>query len=112
VQQLVANVIMFVPLGQFLRETVKSKQRKWDIGCFAFFVSLAIEIIQYIFKIGTFEVDDLIHNTWGAVIGCCIYESRMKYKWEEKIKTLMPLELFAAGIVLISTYSLRRCAFR
>lgn len=58
------NVILFIPLGVAL---------KWigvkDVKKAGFFTSLLIEILQFTFALGTFECDDLIHNTLGAVIG-------------------------------------------
>ena len=60
----IGNVILFMPLGVAL---------KWigvkDVKKAGFFTSLLIEILQLIFALGTFEFDDLIHNTLGAVIG-------------------------------------------
>ena len=58
------NVILFIPLGIAL---------KWvgirDVKKAGFFTSLLIEVLQLTFALGTFECDDLIHNTLGAVIG-------------------------------------------
>lgn len=60
----IGNVVLFIPLGIFL---------KWvgvgDVKRAGFFASLLIEILQFTFALGTFECDDLIHNTLGAVIG-------------------------------------------
>lgn len=60
----IGNIVLFIPLGVSL---------KWvgvrDVKKAGFLVSLTIEIIQFIFSLGTFECDDLIHNTLGAVIG-------------------------------------------
>ena len=38
-----------------------------------FIGSLGIELIQLIFKMGMFELDDVIHNVLGAVLGSCLY---------------------------------------
>lgn len=35
--------------------------------------TLTIEVIQYITKLGVFDVDDIIMNTLGGIIGYCIY---------------------------------------
>lgn len=35
--------------------------------------SISIEFAQYIFNLGWCEVDDVISNTLGAVIGCGLY---------------------------------------
>ena len=35
--------------------------------------SLVIEVIQLTFKIGSFDVDDLLLNTVGGILGCITY---------------------------------------
>ena len=60
----IGNVILFIPLGAALGAV-----GKWDVKKAGFFASLLIEILQFTFALGTFECDDLIHNTLGAVIG-------------------------------------------
>ena len=42
------------------------------LGSFLF--SLIIESCQYIFKVGVFDVDDLLLNTIGRLIGYIIYK--------------------------------------
>ena len=60
----IGNVVLFIPLGVAL---------KWsgvrDMKKAGFLASLLIEVLQFTFALGTFECDDLIHNTLGAVIG-------------------------------------------
>lgn len=60
----IGNVVLFIPLGIAL---------KWvgmgDVKKAGFLASLLIETLQLIFALGTFECDDLIHNTLGVVIG-------------------------------------------
>ena len=60
----IGNVVLFIPLG-----VVLSVVKKWDVKRAGFFISLFIEVLQFTFALGTFECDDLIHNTLGAVIG-------------------------------------------
>lgn len=64
------NALLFYPLGVAFygfNNDKKIKLRYFIL--FAFCLSLIIEVSQYIFCLGTAEVDDLIHNTLGAVIG-------------------------------------------
>ena len=60
----IGNVILFIPLGVAL----KCGGMK-DVKKAGFFASLLIEVLQFTFALGTFECDDLIHNTLGVVIG-------------------------------------------
>lgn len=60
----IGNVVLFVPLGVALKcGGVK------DVKKAGLLASLLIEVLQFTFALGTFECDDLIHNTLGAVIG-------------------------------------------
>ncbi|MBE5963167.1 MAG: VanZ family protein [Lachnospiraceae bacterium] len=67
-QQLVLNIVMFVPLG-FILPIVFVSMRKWwkMILCVIAFI-LCIEAFQYFIGRAA-DVDDLIMNTLGAVIG-------------------------------------------
>lgn len=58
------NVVLFIPLGVALKWSGVKDAKKAG-----FFTSILIETIQFTFALGTFECDDLIHNTLGAVIG-------------------------------------------
>ncbi|MBO1511939.1 VanZ family protein [Metabacillus bambusae] len=67
--QFVGNVLAFVPFG-FLLPLLVSRlgsfiRMVW--GTVAF--SLLVEIAQLIFRVGAFDVDDLLLNTIGGVIG-------------------------------------------
>ena len=58
------------------------------VGFLGFMFSLCVETIQLITKVGCFDVDDLMLNTLGAMIGCgafliCNKFRRWKYGEEE-----------------------------
>ena len=68
---LVGNVVMFIPLG-YLLWGVFPKQRK--IFTFLLCVTamiLVVEAVQYVTLLGSCDVDDLILNLMGAIIGWC-----------------------------------------
>ena len=69
------NVAVFVPFGFFLSEFLAASKRfssgqrlRW-VTLIAFGLSLSIEILQLIFRVGQFELTDLILNTFGAFVG-------------------------------------------
>lgn len=69
------NVVFFVPLG-FLYGCLDIeffKKRKWLIILNSCSSSIVIEFIQYVFKLGFAEIDDVIHNTLGATIGILLF---------------------------------------
>ena len=102
---LLGNVLVFIPIGMLVAQLTKVKHKYLISGIIGFLFSLVIEITQYFTLLGTFEVDDLIHNTWGAVIGCSLALALMKKEKNIKanVKTLMPMVVFAA---LIGSFSL------
>lgn len=71
----VENIILFIPMGMFLQ--AYKKNTKFAIGC-AIVISLMIELLQYVFCCGKTEVDDVMANVIGAIIGCSIIKTRSK----------------------------------
>ncbi len=68
---LLGNIILFIPLGVMISKIIKRNNIFIAIGI-GLLCSLMIETYQYFSCVGTFELDDLIQNTWGACIGCCL----------------------------------------
>ncbi len=68
-EQIVLNILLFVPFGFLLVFLLKRLGSIKIIVPLAFLFSLSIELSQLIFKIGLFELDDLFNNTLGALIG-------------------------------------------
>lgn len=66
----IGNIILFFPLGVAISYSKLGKLKRAVL--LGFLVSLFIEMLQLIFSLGTFEIDDLIHNTIGTVIGFII----------------------------------------
>ena len=60
----IGNIALFIPLGVAMKCSGVRDVKKAGI-----LASLTIEVLQFTFALGTFECDDLIHNTLGAVIG-------------------------------------------
>lgn len=68
-ENLTGNIIGFVPFG-FILPLLLSKFHSFKkIGIATFCLSLTFEILQLIFRFGSFDVDDLILNTLGGMIG-------------------------------------------
>lgn len=68
---LFGNIAIFIPNGIFVSVLLKNKWMGW-LGAFvtSFGLSLGLECSQILFSMGSFDVDDLILNTAGGVIGC------------------------------------------
>ena len=82
---LFGNVIIFIPFGFFL--PMGSRYRSFFTTTFySFGLSLGVEMFQFITKVGSFDVDDLLLNTMGGAIGylCFITLNYMRRKHHEK----------------------------
>lgn len=66
---LAGNVVAFIPFGFFLPLLKPKMARFFLIFCSTFFFSLGIECIQLVYRVGTFDVDDLFLNTLGGILG-------------------------------------------
>ncbi len=67
------NVFFFTPLGFFVPALYTFKNKGLWTFVISLMTTLSVEIIQLITKIGSFDVDDIILNTFGAVIGYYLY---------------------------------------
>lgn len=77
----VGNIIIFIPVGFTLSLLWNLKAKK--IILIGFLISLYIEICQLFLNRGT-DVDDLILNTIGTIVGLVIYKLLNKNKYINK----------------------------
>ena len=74
---IVQNLILFMPFG-FLLCGATDQPRTSRILLLGFLLSLAIELCQLFFRLGWFEVDDILHNVLGTYLGICLYRRAVK----------------------------------
>lgn len=55
------------------RVKIKDVQSVWNETTIAFLFSIIIEFSQLMFKLGTFQLSDIVFNTLGGFIGGIIY---------------------------------------
>ena len=67
------NVLLFMPLGYLFPLSFSKVDRWWKMLFLGFLFSLLIETVQLITRLGWFDASDLLHNTFGALIGYWIY---------------------------------------
>ena len=72
-RQVILNIIMLIPFGFLMPIVIKAKRKYLITLLSAFALILFIESMQLIMQCGTFEVDDIINNLLGTVIGMLIY---------------------------------------
>lgn len=84
------NVLLFLPYGIFIGKYVKLEKTS-IVMVISFITSLSIEVIQFL--IGrVFDVDDIILNVLGGVIGFIIY--RIFKKFNDKLPSFFQKDIF------------------
>lgn len=64
------NVILFIPMGFLIPFINPHHFRRFSYSfLIAVMISTFIETTQYLFQLGTCDIDDIIANTFGAIIG-------------------------------------------
>lgn len=104
----IGNMLLFIPLGVAL---------KWsgvkDVKKAGLLASLLIEILQFTFALGTFECDDLIHNTLGAVIGTwCVGKigGEIRLNWRVVLLSMVLCSIVPFSYREIQHQKMVRCA--
>lgn len=69
----IGNMVIFIPLGTYL-SLFKNDKRIITNLFFIFIVSLFIEIIQGLFGLGASDIDDIILNGLGGLVGILGYK--------------------------------------
>lgn len=111
IRNTILNIVLFMPLGFLLSALWKEYRSLRMTAAAGFLLSLFIEILQ-IFSFRLTDVDDLITNTAGAVLGYCI-SKRLGFRLPFGIKEdengksgrWEPVILF--GIVFLISFSLK-----
>lgn len=67
------NVLCFVPFGAIFPVLNRKTRHFVVIVLLSFQFSLIVECIQLISKVGSFDVDDLLLNTIGGMIGYLVF---------------------------------------
>ena len=70
---ILGNIIAYIPFGIYLPYTSDSKLRFISTFLYTFSLSLTIELVQLITKVGSCDVDDIILNALGGVIGYILW---------------------------------------
>ncbi len=70
---LLGNVLAFVPFGMFLPVIPRKRPRWYTVILSSVLFSVLVEVLQLASSLGTCDVDDVILNSFGGIIGWCIY---------------------------------------
>ena len=65
----IGNIVLFVPMGYFLPTFFKNCKNFKFYVIFIVLLILAVELVQFFSMLGAFDIDDVIMNVIGAIIG-------------------------------------------
>ena len=80
VENLVGNLVVFMPLGFLLPLLSEELQKFSEVFINVFTFALGIEVFQLFSAFGAFDVDDILLNCLGAVIGYGCYKAAAAIK--------------------------------
>ncbi|MBR2045373.1 MAG: VanZ family protein [Agathobacter sp.] len=69
----IGNIVVFMPIGMFLPSLFFRCKNIFFTTILSLELSLCVELVQLITKVGSFDVDDLLLNTLGGVCGFIVY---------------------------------------
>lgn len=75
IYNVIGNCIWFVPLGILVPYVFESRRKWWIVTGLGAIVSLSIELMQYILCTGVTDIDDIVFNTLGALMGYIIWKT-------------------------------------
>ena len=70
---LVGNIGAFVPFGLFVPIISIKMRQAWKVILSGMLLSATVEFLQLVTKVGSCDIDDLILNTLGTIIGYCLF---------------------------------------
>ena len=73
-RNLFGNILMFLPAGFLLPALFPLTKKVWSFILCCLSISLCLEILQLLTALGDFDVDDLLLNTAGGIMGYGIYQ--------------------------------------
>ena len=82
-QEILLNILLYVPLGYLLPFIWPKLEKKRVVVLIGFLCSFATELTQLVFRIGWCELDDVVGNTFGCLLGCLIYKLLLKNQFKK-----------------------------
>ena len=105
VGEIILNILIFIPLGLYTGVLFK----RWAFGTkllFFFLISLLFEGLQFLLRVGAFDITDIITNTLGGIVGLMIFVVIEKL-FNNSLKAQKFINIIAAtGTVLMISFLL------
>lgn len=80
-ENLIGNILLFIPVGIFMCLVREGAWRWYQALLGGMLMSLCIETLQLVSRLGEFDVDDILLNTFGVMLGLGLYrlwQNRMR----------------------------------
>lgn len=111
------NLLMFVPFGVLMPLLFVKSRRAGQLAAQAFAVTAAVEAVQWLSRARIFDIDDLILNTAGALVGLGLYHAGVRIlgrggrsrAWRERVEVeggRPPLRRAALPVALVTALTL------
>ena len=81
---IVGNVAAFFPFGFLYPQAVPERRAFWKVTLRGFVFSLMIETMQLVLMVGIFDVDDIILNVSGVMLGYAVFAWIFHHKYGGK----------------------------
>lgn len=82
---IILNILLFIPFGYMLPFIFRKLQKVlWSVVLIGFACSLLTETVQLITRLGWFDLDDLLNNTIGCILGVIFYRVFLRVRKVEQ----------------------------
>ena len=104
ISEIINNIVVFIPVGIYVCMLKKDWPilKKISVG---FFISLCIEVLQFVLAIGATDITDLIGNTFGGIVGIGVFYLFSKV-FKNKTNNIINILALIATILLIALISI------
>ena len=104
ISEIINNIVVFIPVGIYVCMLKKDWPilKKISVG---FFISLGIEVLQFVLSIGATDITDLIGNTFGGIVGIGVFYLFSKV-FKNKTNNIINILALIATILLIALISI------
>ena len=88
VLNLLGNLALFVPMGMALPCLSRKLNRFWKVTLTVLGMVVMVEIVQGILRVGSVDIDDVLFNVVGAMIGYGLIRLPFIYNFFKKINLI------------------------
>lgn len=93
------NIVMFIPLGVYVANYLKKLKKRhfWYASLIVMLTSIVIECVQFIAKRGATDIDDVLLNTFGGLLGMMLFAG-CKYMFPQRLQQVLSIISLAVGV--------------